>query len=67
MISLAVVADMFMVESSAYMDTKALFNASGRSLVKIETRRGPIELSCGTPYFTCLTLEKLLLNKTLLY
>ena len=34
--SLAVVADAYMVETSAYMDTYALFNANGRSLVKIE-------------------------------
>ena len=63
--SLAVVADAYMVESSAYMDTHALFNASGRSLVKIENSKGPRELPCGTPHFTCLTLEKLPLKKTL--
>jgi hypothetical protein len=63
--SLAVVADAYIVESSAYMDTHALFNASGRSLVKIEKSRGPRELPCGTPHFTCLTLEKLPLKKTL--
>ena len=33
--SLVVVADENMVESSAYMGTYALFNAGGRSLVKI--------------------------------
>jgi hypothetical protein len=32
--SLAVVADSYMVESSVYMDTHALFNSSGRSLEK---------------------------------
>jgi hypothetical protein len=37
---LAVVADSCMVESSAYMDTHALFNASGRSLIKIERVEG---------------------------
>ena len=63
--SLAVVADACRVESSAYMDTHALFNASGRSLVKIEKSRGPRELPYGTPHFTCLTLEKLQLKKTL--
>ena len=63
--SLAVVADAYMVESSAYMDTHALFNFSGRSLVKIEKTRGPRELPCGTPHFTCLTLERLPLKKTL--
>ena len=45
------VADVYMVESSAYMDTHALFNASGRSLVKIEKSRGPRELPCGTPHY----------------
>jgi hypothetical protein len=50
-----------MVESSAYMDTHAL----GRSFVKIEKRSGPRVLPCGTPHFTCLTLEKLPLKKTL--
>ena len=62
---LAVVADAYMVESSAYVDTHALFNASGRSLVKIEKSREPRELPCGTPHFTCLTLENLPLKKTL--
>ena len=47
--SLAVVADADMVESSAYMDTHAFFNASGRSLVKIENR-GPRELRYTTLY-----------------
>ena len=47
--SLAVVADAYMFELSAYMDTHVLFNASGRSLVKIEKSRGPKELPCGTP------------------
>jgi hypothetical protein len=36
--SLAVVGDVYMVESSSYMDTHALFNTSGRSLAKIEKR-----------------------------
>ena len=48
-----------MVESSAYMDTHVLFNASGRSLVNIEKSRGLRELPCVTPHFTCLTVEKL--------
>ena len=63
--SLAVVADAYMVESSAYMDTHALFNASGRSLIKIEKSRGPRELPCGTLHFRCLTLETLPLKKTI--
>jgi hypothetical protein len=66
--SLAVVADAYMIESSAYMDTHALFNASGRSLVKeIGKSRGPTELPCGTPHFTCLTLEKRPLKKPQFY
>jgi hypothetical protein len=40
-----------------YIDTQALFNASDRSLVQIEKSTGPRELPCGTPHFTCLTLE----------
>ena len=39
-ISLAVVADVYSVESSAYIDTLALFKASGMSLVQIEKVRG---------------------------
>ena len=39
MTSLVVVADAYMVESSEYMDTHALFNASGRSLVKKNIKR----------------------------
>ena len=65
MTSSAVVADAYRVESSAYMDTHALFNANGRSLEKIEKSRGPRELPCGTTHVTCLTLEKLPLKKTL--
>ena len=59
------VADVYMVESSAYMDTYAYFNASGRSLTKIEKSRGPRELPCSTTHFACLTLEKLPLKETL--
>ena len=40
MASLAGVADAYMVESAAYMDTHALINASGRSLLKIESVEG---------------------------
>ena len=56
--SLAVVIDAYLVDSSAYMDTHALFNASGRSLVIIEKSRGPRELPCGTPHTTFLTLDR---------
>ena len=48
--SSAVVDEEYMIESSACMDTHALFNASGRSLVKIEKSRRPRELPCGTPH-----------------
>jgi hypothetical protein len=51
--SLAVVVVLYMVESSEYMDTHALFNASGKLLVNIEKSRGPRELPCGTPHFAC--------------
>ena len=34
--ALAVVADEEIAESSAYIDTHALFNASGRSLIKMK-------------------------------
>ena len=56
--SLAVVADVYMVESTSFMDTHACFNYSCRSLVQIENSRGPGKLPCSTPHFTCLTLEK---------
>jgi hypothetical protein len=39
-ISVAVVADVYSVESSAYIDTLALLKVSGISLVKIEKARG---------------------------
>ena len=39
-ISVAAVADVYSVESSAYIDTLALLKASSMSLVKIEIVRG---------------------------
>ena len=46
-ISVAVVADVYSVESSAYIDTLALL--SGMSLVKIEKSKGPKQLPWGIP------------------
>ena len=46
-ISLAVVADVYSVESSAYIDTHALLRASGRSLVKIEKSKGAYTAAVG--------------------
>ena len=43
-ISVAVVADMYSVESSAYIDTLALLSAFGMSLVKTEKSKGPRQL-----------------------
>ena len=39
-ISVAVVADVYSVESSTYIDTLALFKVSGMSFVKIEKKQG---------------------------
>ena len=47
--SLTVVAGTYMVESSAYMDTQILFNASGRSLVKTFTAVFPMLPSKQAP------------------
>ena len=40
-ISVTVVAEVYSVESSVYIDTLALLKASGLSLVKIEKRKAP--------------------------
>ena len=40
-ISLVVVADVYSVESSTYIDTLTLLKASGMSLVKIFKSKGP--------------------------
>jgi hypothetical protein len=57
-ISLAVVDDVYSVESSAYIDTLALLKASGMSLVKIEKSKGPKQLPWGIPYSTWIMLDK---------
>ena len=46
-ISVNVVADVYSVESSAYIDTLALFKVCGMSLVKIEKSKGPKQLPWG--------------------
>jgi hypothetical protein len=48
-ILVAVVADVDSVESAAYIDTLALFKASGMSLVQIEKSKGPRQLPWGIP------------------
>jgi hypothetical protein len=63
--STAMFADVYMVESSAYMDTHIWFHSNNRSMVKREKIRGPRELPCGKAHFTCSTLEMLSLKKTL--
>ena len=64
-ISVAVVADVYSVESSAYIDTQALLRANGRSLVKIERSKGPRLLPWGIPDSTWIMLERLPLKNTL--
>ena len=64
-ISVTVVADMYSVESSAYIDTLALLKASGMSLVKFEKSNGPRQLPWGIPESTWIMLERLPLNNTL--
>lgn len=46
-ISLVVVAALYNVESSAYIDTQALLSASGRSLEKEKKSYGPRKLLWG--------------------
>ena len=45
--SSTVVADIYNVMSSAYMDTLALFKVNGKSFVKIVNSSGPRQLPCG--------------------
>ena len=61
-ISVTIVADVYSVESSAYM---ALLKASGMSLVKIEKSKGPRELPWGFPDSTWIMLERLPLKNTI--
>ena len=64
-ISVAVVADVYSVESSAYIATLALLKASGMSLVKIEKSKGPKQLPRGIHDSTLIVLERLPLKNTL--
>jgi hypothetical protein len=48
-ISVAVVADVYSVESSAYIETLALLKVSGVSLVKHVKSKGPKQLPWGIP------------------
>jgi hypothetical protein len=63
-ILVAVVADMYSVESSAYIDTLAL-NKASCMLVKIEKSKGPSQLPWGIPDSTWIILDRLLLKNTL--
>jgi hypothetical protein len=62
---LSVIADVYRVESSTYIDTLALLKASGMSLVKIEKSKGPKELPWGIPDSTWIMLEGLPLKNNL--
>jgi hypothetical protein len=53
-ISLTVGADIYSVESSAYIDIQAFLQTSGRSFVKIEKSGGPSEEPYGIPHCLCL-------------
>ena len=64
-ISVTVVADMYSVESSAYIDTLAFLKASVMSFVKIEKVKGPRQLPWGIPDSTWTMLERLPLKNTL--
>ena len=55
-ISDAVVADVYRVESSTYTDTLDLLKASGMALVKIEESKGPRQLPWGIPDSTWIML-----------
>ena len=58
-ISVAVVVDVYSVESSAYIDTLALLKASGMSLVKIEKSKDPNQLPWGISASTWIMFERL--------
>ena len=58
-ISVAVVADVYIVEYFAYIDTLALLKASGMLLVKIEKSKGPRQLPWGIPDSNWIMLERI--------
>ena len=64
-ISVAVVADVYSVESSAYINTLALLKVSGMSLVKIDKSKGPKQLPWGIPDSKWIIFERLPLKNTL--
>ena len=64
-ISVAVVTDVYSVESSAYIDTLALLKVSGMSLVKIEKSKGPKQTPWGIPDSNWIIFETLPLKNTL--
>jgi hypothetical protein len=66
-ISVAVVADVYSVESTAYIDTLALLKASGMSLVKIEKCKEPKQLLWGIPDSNWIIFERLPLKSTLCF
>ena len=64
-ISVAVVADVYSVESSTYIDTLALLKVRGMSLVKIEKSNVPKQLALGIPDSNWIIFERLPLKNTL--
>ena len=64
-ISVAVVADVYSVESSAYINTLALLKVSDMSLVIILKSNGPRQLPWGIPDSTCIMMERLPLKNSL--
>ena len=65
-ISVAAVADMYGVESSAYIENLALLKVSGMSLLKIEKCKVPKQLPWGIPDSNCIMLERLYVGKNTL-
>ena len=61
-ISVTVVADVYSVESSTYIESLASLKASGMSLVKILKSKWPKQLPWGIPASTWIMLERLPLN-----
>ena len=64
-ISVAVVADLYSVESSAYISTLDLLKASSMSLVKMEKSNGPNQLPWGIPDSIWIIFDRLPLKNTL--
>ena len=62
-ISVAVVADVYSVESSACIETLALHKVSGMSFVKIEKSKGPKQLPWGIPDCNWIIFDRLSINE----